>query len=206
MQKLKFQYSKNRKGYYTFLCDCGSISIKRGDTTAKHCGQCELSAFIQHGESHTRLYSIWSGMRDRCYGTHKSNTTYKHKYINICPDWDSFMVFKTWAENNGYSDTLTIDRKDISGNYEPSNCEWVTRAENTRRQVADGHSNSIAVKVYTNNALLAEYGSIAKAVDDIYLTMNIPIKKDSFIEGVYRMFANNQDSYRGFKFIRSEII
>ena len=36
--------------------------------------------------------------------------------------------------------------------------------------------------------------------------MNIPIKKDSFIEGVYRMFANNQDSYRGFKFIRSEII
>lgn len=36
------------------------------------------------------------------------------------------MNFYNWAINNGYQDGLTIERIDVDGNYEPSNCKWVS--------------------------------------------------------------------------------
>lgn len=44
------------------------------------------------------------------------------------------MCFRKWALENGYSEELTIDRIDFDGIYEPSNCRWVTRAENNRNK------------------------------------------------------------------------
>ena len=44
-------------------------------------------------------------------------------------------MFEKWALTNGYKVGLTLDRINIDGNYNKFNCEWVTRAENTRRQV-----------------------------------------------------------------------
>ena len=49
-----------------------------------------------------------------------------------------------WANENGYSDELTIERKDCNGNYEPSNCCWITQFEqhgNTRRNKFIEHNN-----------------------------------------------------------------
>lgn len=48
-------------------------------------------------------------------------------------DWDDYSVFETWALAHGYDDTLVIERRDASKNYEPSNCEWITKSENSRR-------------------------------------------------------------------------
>lgn len=48
----------------------------------------------------------------------------------ICDEWNkSFEKFKEWSLSNGYQDHLTIDRINCDGMYEPENCRWVTRKE-----------------------------------------------------------------------------
>ena len=95
-------------------------------------------ANLQTGDSHTRLYNIWRGMKQRCY--YPSHQSYKHyggRGITVCDEWlSSFINFHTWALANGYADHLTLDRIDPDGNYCPSNCRWVTwevQAQNKRR-------------------------------------------------------------------------
>lgn len=86
--------------------------------------------------SKTRLFHIWSNMRQRC--TNKNKPDYKYyggKGVKVCKEWDeSFLVFKEWADNSGYNDSLTIDRINVDGNYEPDNCRWATRKEQTRNR------------------------------------------------------------------------
>ena len=92
----------------------------------------------KHGLRKTRLFSIWANMKTRCQNP---NTPVYEYYgargITVCDEWkDDFQSFYDWSMMNGYSDNLTIDRIDNDGNYEPSNCRWVTmkeQSENTRR-------------------------------------------------------------------------
>ena len=49
--------------------------------------------------------------------------------VKVCPEWNTFEPFFKWAIENGYKDTLTIDRINPYGNYEPSNCRWATTKE-----------------------------------------------------------------------------
>ncbi len=73
-------------------------------------------------------------MRIRC--SKKYDIGYRYygaKGIRVCPEWEDFAVFREWAMSHGYRDDLTIERINPRGNYEPSNCEWITRSENTRR-------------------------------------------------------------------------
>lgn len=91
---------------------------------------------ITHGESKTRIHKIWVGMRQRCFN--RNNQDYVHygeRGISICDEWSSFSAFSRWAKDSGYSAELEIDRIDNNGNYEPSNCRWVSHAvqvKNTR--------------------------------------------------------------------------
>jgi len=83
----------------------------------------------KHGLNMTRLHRIWKEMRNRCSNNTKRNRYYAGKGITICKEWDDFLGFHTWAMGEGYNDTLSIDRVDSNGNYEPSNCRWATRKE-----------------------------------------------------------------------------
>src|SRR5688572_6768685 len=90
-----------------------------------------------------RLRNIWDGMRRRC--ANQKHTAYRHyggRGIGVCPAWESFDAFRDWAQANGYSDDLSIDRIDNNGNYEPGNCRWATAKQqqrNTRRNVVLHH-------------------------------------------------------------------
>ena len=75
-------------------------------------------------------------MKARCYN---ANNPYYYNYggrgISICDEWlNDFSSFYNWAVNNGYKDTLFIDRINNNGNYEPSNCRWVTPKENSNNK------------------------------------------------------------------------
>lgn len=148
----------------------------------------------RHGFSKTRLYRIWSGIRDRCINNHKSAKTYKEKGICICEEWSDFTVFRKWSLDNGYTDDLTIDRLNINGNYEPNNCEWVTREENTRRQVADGHGHQTQILI---NEI--PYKSVAEASRFIKKQTKLKIKVSSIKQYLYRIIYSEGDGfYKGF--------
>lgn len=106
----------------------------------------------KQGMRYSRLYNIWRSMKQRC--TNPKTVNY-HNYggrgIKVCEEWSShFISFYDWAMKNGYSDTLSIDRINSNGNYEPSNCRWVScKAQNNNRRSnkfleLDGQNHTIA--------------------------------------------------------------
>lgn len=85
---------------------------------------------IKHGMNNTRLYRIWNGMKNRCNNQNRKDYyMYGGRGIFVCDEWQNFIPFYEWAERNGYSEELTLERIDVNGNYEPDNCIWVTLKE-----------------------------------------------------------------------------
>ena len=123
-----------------------------------------------HGLSDTRLYHCWVAIKQRT--GNPSNDAYPNyggRGIKMCPEWESdFMSFYTWAMANGYEEDLTIDRIDVDGNYEPTNCRWITKKEqslnrrNSRHITIDGKSQTL--KQWTDELGL-EYDSVVDGTD-----------------------------------------
>lgn len=138
------EVGKNRYGHYLYecRCDCGnscivtSCNLTNAKTHSCGCVHVESSrkngkANAKHLSSHSRLYNIWRGMKIRCLLPNgKDYKNYGGRGICICDEWkNNFQAFKDWALSNGYQDCLSIDRIDVNGNYEPSNCRWATAIE-----------------------------------------------------------------------------
>lgn len=94
--------------------------------------------YEKHGLTNTRLYNVWQNIKRRCYT--KTNPSYKYYGgcgIKMCKEWHkSFCAFYEWAMENGYNEhaskgTCTIDRINFNGDYEPSNCRWISMKEQT---------------------------------------------------------------------------
>lgn len=120
-----------------------------------------------------RIHKIWVCMKDRCSTKNKSRQAYQlysSRNIKICNEWlESFENFKNWAINNGYKDNLSIDRIDVNGNYEPSNCRWATNEEQ-----ANNKRNNIKVEYNGEIHTLAEW---AKILNINYFTFRDRIKR-----------------------------
>lgn len=130
-------------------CDCGNIkdiaksSLTTGRTTSCGCyNKRRVHEVRSKGNfTHTRLYHTWENMKARCLN---KNSPEYHNYggrgITICDEWrDDFSKFRNWAINNGWDEThnkfeISLDRINVNGNYEPSNCRWATYKEQVNNQ------------------------------------------------------------------------
>lgn len=152
---------KNKKTIWLCKCDCGDYKEVQVDnlTTGhtKSCG-CLNGKGYKHNLKNTRLYYIWSCMKQRCYNkNHKQYKDYGQRGIKICNEWHEFINFYNWAINTDYQDNLTIDRINNNGNYEPENCRWV----NMKIQSNNRRSNHI-IEYKNETHTLKEWCDILK--------------------------------------------
>jgi hypothetical protein len=108
---------------------------------------------FKHGGKHTRIWNIYNNMKYRCtQPKHPRYEDYGGRGITVCDLWlTSFDSFRTWSYSNGYSDDLTLDRKENNLGYSPSNCRWVTTSiqnvnQNIRKDNTSGFKGVFSEK------------------------------------------------------------
>lgn len=140
---------------YNWLCKCecgneihaSANKLKTGHTRSCGCLKSEFSigdATRTHGKRNTKLYGVYAGIKQRCYDSNREGYEYYGgRGIKMCDEWlgaDGFENFYQWAMAAGYDENKTqkdqsIDRIDVDGDYEPSNCRFVdayTQVHNRR--------------------------------------------------------------------------
>lgn len=157
---------RNGKNLRRWLCrcECGTEKIvpertlKQGESNSCGCYHRDIMKTVGktsnaiHGMSNTRLYRIYKHMKNRCYRNEDIKYPYYgDKGVIVCDEWlNSFEVFAEWAMNNGYNETLSIDRIDVNGNYCPENCRWADNYEQSnnrscnKKYTYNGETHTIA--------------------------------------------------------------
>lgn len=136
---LGFSHFLGTRYYWDCRCDCGtekkilSPSLKNGDSKSCGCHRDKLASerALTHGMTKTPEHSAWISMRSRCSNPKVPNfPNYGGRGIKVCERWDSFELF---LQDMGKkpSNSHSLDRKEVDGNYEPGNVRWATKQEQT---------------------------------------------------------------------------
>ncbi|MBO7727891.1 MAG: hypothetical protein J6S50_05160 [Oscillospiraceae bacterium] len=150
--------NKNCKATWRCLCDCGNETTVRADSLisgdTQSCGclhdesleEVRNKHILKHGgarhnDNTEKLYFTWLNMKKRCENENDpSYKNYGERGITVCDEWHDYAPFRKWAFENGYyfntnSYEITLDRINVNGNYEPSNCRWVSsKVQNNNRR------------------------------------------------------------------------
>lgn len=157
-------------------CDCGNQKIvttgvlNNGSTRSCRCLQKEVASEVctklgesqkgiatKHGHYINNIrsaeYQSWSGMRDRCErAKHTAYKDYGGRGISICPQWRDENGFETFLRDMGPRPKgKTLDRIDVNGNYEPTNCKW-----STYKEQAGNRREYKAIENFTDEVLITE--------------------------------------------------
>jgi len=139
--------------YWNVDCKCGVKkklhSPALSNSKLKSCGcltkEILSNAQTKHGQSHpnngkpTRTYSAWHSMHLRCrLESRKDWMNYGGRGITVCERWKSFENFL--ADMGEAKEKMTLDRIDVNGNYEPSNCRWASA-----KQQANNRKNNTLI-------------------------------------------------------------
>ena len=182
------KYYRN-KYYYNCICDCGTEKVVRRDALVNHitescgCKNREINSNRKiHGMYRTRFYKIYGGMKQRCLNPNNdAYNDYGGRGITVCPRWlgeDGFIHFKEdmydeylkKAEEYGELN-ISIDRKNPDGNYEPSNCRWVTQDVQSNNKSRGVHKINYNGEILTLKQLKdkyapnATYGSLVHRIN-----------------------------------------
>ena len=161
--------TKRGQAQWLCQCDCGSdpkvivgSCLRNGHTQSCGCIHKEGLSNLRatHRESHTRLYNIWKSIKARCYNSNNhAYDRYGGRGIVMCDEWKhNYVSFRDWALDNGYDNSLSIDRIDVNGIYSPQNCRWADdymQANNKR----DNHNIEINGEVKTMKEWCDHFGT-----------------------------------------------
>lgn len=131
-----------RQYTWLFACDCGKefvavgCEVRRG--SINECPSCaaqrKLNSVTTHGKTNSPEYAIWTAMKSRC---HNQNTIHYADYggrgIKVCDRWkNSFENF--FFDMGCKPDGMTIDRINNDGDYDPKNCKWASRLDQSNNK------------------------------------------------------------------------
>jgi hypothetical protein len=138
---------KSTSTYWNTVCKCGKVefvnysNLKR-NSSCSECGKIKSAKTIKSNavcegdtsrdSSYHGLYLSYREMFTRCYK--KTSPYYSNNLdtvVEVCKEWGEYLTFKEWSIENGWKKGLAICRHMDKGNYEPSNCRWDTRVNNT---------------------------------------------------------------------------
>lgn len=190
---------KRASHYFECKCDCGRTtqvvmaSLKSGNT--KTCGRCNNSG-AHHGYG-CKIYNCYLDMRARCYDPKLRNYNhYGGRGISVCEEWmdhmNGFENFVKWSMANGFNETLSIDRIDNDGGYNPHNCRWTTRRIQNINKRPSTQNTSGYVGIRKHN-ITGWYGSVKVDNKDHYTGWSKDIMEAVKMRNDY-IIRNNLDN------------
>ena len=155
---------RDQKGrrLWSCICDCGGTAIRTTESLLQSkrtgLGTCGCRPhMVKHGESKgSREFQTWSSAKGRCYNpNNKKYPRYGGRGISMCERWRS--SFPNFLQDMGRRPTPkhSLDRINLDGNYEPTNCRWATSHEQARNT-----SYNIFVEVDGNRLCLTDAANL----------------------------------------------